>query len=118
MGLGESSKPGFSSNVPSRKREFFGLIQNSSTLILLEVLTPWRDRKLCTFAGASSFRVKNESQNSSWKSRWISKSAPRGSTNTLPVLSSKKKGTCMHSAATLTHSLLLPLRFHSHATVR
>src|SRR5271170_4641553 len=110
--------PGFSSSVPSRNREFLGLMQNSSTLILLVVLTPCRARKAKTLGGAPCFVVKNESQNSCWKSRCRSSSAPHGSTITLPVLSSRKNGTCMLSAATLTHCLFLPLCFHSQATVR
>src|SRR5258708_9674039 len=63
-GSGVTFKPGFSLSVPSRKSAFLGLMQNSSTLILLVVLTPWRRRKPRTLSGASSLVVKNESQNS------------------------------------------------------
>src|ERR1017187_7784956 len=118
IGCGLTSRPGFSPSVPSMKSEFLGLMQYSSTLILLLVTTPWRDRKLCTLGGAGSFVVKKESQNSSWKSRCRSRSAPRGSINTRPVLSSTKKGRCMHSPATLTQFLFLPCCLYSQTSVR
>src|SRR5947209_7841400 len=117
MGRGLISRPAFSASVPRMNREFFGLMQYSSTLILLFVLTPCRARKLCTFPGTDSFVLKKESLNSRWKSQCRSRFAPRGSTRTRPVLSSIKKGTCMHSPATFTHSLFLPLCFHSQARV-
>src|ERR1051326_1848883 len=117
-GRGLTSSPGLSASVPRMNSEFLGLIQNSSTLILLLVTIPCRARKLRTLSGAASFVVKKESQNSCWKSRCKSRSAPRGSTSIRPVLSSTKNGTCMHSPATLTHSLFLPRCFHSQTRVR
>src|SRR5215831_7980154 len=117
-GCVETSIPGFSASVPRMKSEFFGLMQNSSTLILPLGATPCRTRKVRTLSGTGSLLEKNESENSCRKSRCNSSSAPRGSTITRPVLSSTKNGTCMHSAATLTHCLLLPLCFHSQTIVR
>src|SRR5215469_1902939 len=43
-GCAETSIPGFSASVPRIKSEFFGLIQNSSTLILPLGATPCRTR--------------------------------------------------------------------------
>src|ERR1700733_15879515 len=63
IGSGPTSPPGFSLSVPRMNSAFLGLMQNSSTLILLLVTMPWRARKLSTFAGAGSLVVKNESQN-------------------------------------------------------
>src|SRR5271169_2116590 len=117
-GCGPTSMPGLSARVPRMNSEFLGLMQYSSTLILLLVTTPWRDRKLLTLPGASSRVEKNEPLNSSWKSRCRSRSAPRGSTSRRPVLSSTKKGRCMHSPATLTHFLFLPRCLYSQTSVR
>src|ERR1019366_5344392 len=117
-GWGLTSSPGFSLSVPRMNSEFLGLMQYSFTLILLLVTIPWRARKLRTLSGAASLEVENESENSCSKSRCRWRSAPRGSTSTRPVLSSTKKGTCMHSPATLTQFLFLPLCFHSQTSVR
>src|SRR5579864_6339572 len=112
-GSAVTSKPEFSLSVPRMNSEFLGLMQNSCTLILLLVIIPWRPRKPRTLLGAGSFVVKNESQNCSSKSQCRSRSAPRGLTSTRPVLSSTKNGTCMHSPATFTHCLFLPLCLYS-----
>ena len=96
------------------KSAFFGLMQYSSTLDFLVgrrlrgVPESWR-----CWRASPELLEKREVLNSSWKSRWMSISAPWGSTSTRPVLSSRKKGTCRLSSATFTHWLipaaLLPL---------
>src|SRR5579863_8079498 len=109
-------RPGFCANVPRTKSAFFGLMQYSSILIFLSVETLWRARKLEMFGGISRLLEKSDVLNSSWKSRWISISAPCGSTSARPLLSSIKKGRCMLSSATFTHALFLPRCCNCHAT--
>src|SRR4029077_5884429 len=45
IGCGVTSMRGLSLSVPRMKREFLGLMQNSSTLSLLLVTMPWRAKK-------------------------------------------------------------------------
>src|SRR3984957_3401790 len=100
-GVAATSSLWFSASVLRMKSAFLGLMQTSSTLSLFCVETPRRARNEMTLPGAGSSVVKKELENSCWKSRWRSRSAPRGSTSMRPVLSSTKKGTNMHSVATL-----------------
>jgi hypothetical protein len=54
IGVGPTLRPEFCANVPRIKSEFFGLMQYSSTLIVLSVKTLLRARKLETLAGIST----------------------------------------------------------------
>src|SRR5579864_2190879 len=85
--------PEFSPRVPKTNRGKPGLMMRSSRRILSAARSPRRAAKLWMLWGMRLALPKRDVCISSKKLRWTSSSAPCGLIITVPVLSSRKKGT-------------------------